>query len=98
MGTDGEVVLLEKSLLTTEGLHFTDFAFGPIISPRGDCVEIYKGYIFVAWYRGGMDDRHVMLSRSKIGSNKWEHIEVNIQLAMLQSLIAEKVLTVHELF
>lgn len=72
----GEVTLLEKSLLTTQGLFFTKFKYNPIISAKGDCVEIYNGFIFVAWYRGGMNDRHVMLSRSKIGSNKWAHIEV----------------------
>ena len=71
----GEISLLEKSLLTSQGLYFTTFAFNPIISPSGDCLEVYKGLIFMAWYRGGMDDRHVILSRSKIGSNKWNHIE-----------------------
>jgi len=45
------------------------------MSPHGDCIKVHKGYIFFTWYRGGMDDMHVMLSRSKIGSDEWHHIE-----------------------
>ena len=70
------VVFLEKSLLTEEALYFTNFAFGPLITPKGDCIKIFQGYFFIAWYQGGMENRNVMLSRSKIGSNKWVHIKV----------------------
>ena len=72
-----EVLLLGKSLITTRGLYLTNYAFNPLISAKGDCIEIYKGFIFVVWYRGDMSDRHVMLSRSEIGNglNKWVHIE-----------------------
>lgn len=40
-----------------------DYFFGPNISAHGDAVKTYKDYAFMTWYRGGKDDRHVMLSR-----------------------------------
>ena len=76
-----QVVFLDKSFLTYKGLYFTKFAFGPLISPKGDCIEIFEGFIFVAWYRGGMDNRRVILSRSRIGSDKWSHIRFPHQMS-----------------
>lgn len=40
-----------------------DYYFGNRISPHGDCIKEYKGFVFMTWYRGGEADRHVMLSR-----------------------------------
>ncbi|AWB65478.1 hypothetical protein C2869_03085 [Saccharobesus litoralis] len=40
-----------------------DYFFGRSISAHGDAVKIYKHYVFMTWYRGGKDDRHVMLTR-----------------------------------
>lgn len=40
-----------------------DFFFGRSISAHGDAVKTYQHYIFMTWYRGGKDDRHVMLTR-----------------------------------
>ncbi|MBU2883529.1 BNR-4 repeat-containing protein [Psychrosphaera sp. B3R10] len=40
-----------------------DFFFGRSISAHGDAVKSYKHYVFMTWYRGGKDDRHVMLTR-----------------------------------
>lgn len=40
-----------------------DFVFGSRITPHGDCIKEYNGYVFMTWYRGGKFDRHVMLSR-----------------------------------
>lgn len=40
-----------------------DFFFGRNISAHGDAVKSYKNYVFMTWYRGGKDDRHVMLTR-----------------------------------
>lgn len=40
-----------------------DYFFGPNISAHGDAVKVYKHYVFMTWYRGGKNDRHVMLSR-----------------------------------
>jgi hypothetical protein len=40
-----------------------DFFFGRSISAHGDSVKTFKHYVFMTWYRGGKDDRHVMLTR-----------------------------------
>lgn len=40
-----------------------DFFFGRNISAHGDCIKTYKEYVFMTWYRGGKEDRHVMLTR-----------------------------------
>jgi hypothetical protein len=40
-----------------------DYYFGRSISAHGDCIKTYGNYVFMTWYRGGKDDRHVMLSR-----------------------------------
>lgn len=40
-----------------------DYIFGNALSPHGDCIKVYKHYVFMTWYRGGKQDRHVMLSR-----------------------------------
>ena len=40
-----------------------DFAYGRTLTPHGDCIKTYKQYVFMSWYRGGKNDRHVMLSR-----------------------------------
>ena len=64
--------------LNSNGAGF-DYFFGRRITPHGDCIEVYKGHIFVTWYRGGMDDRHLMLSRSAVGSGSWQR---NLQQAI----------------
>jgi hypothetical protein len=40
-----------------------DYIFGNALSPHGDCIKVYKHFVFMTWYRGGKKDRHVMLSR-----------------------------------
>lgn len=40
-----------------------DYIFGNALSPHGDCIKVYKNFVFMTWYRGGKEDRHVMLSR-----------------------------------
>ncbi|WP_235835930.1 Ig-like domain-containing protein [Cognatitamlana onchidii] len=40
-----------------------DYYFGRNISAHGDCIKTYNEYVFMTWYRGGKDDRHVMLTR-----------------------------------
>lgn len=52
-----------------------DFFFGPMISAHGDAVKPYKHFVFMTWYRGGKDDRHVMLSRYNTLTNKVVSIE-----------------------
>jgi hypothetical protein len=52
-----------------------DFFFGRSISAHGDAVKTYKHYVFMTWYRGGKDDRHVMLSRFNTITNETVDIE-----------------------
>ncbi|WP_269520461.1 BNR-4 repeat-containing protein [Alteromonas sp. BMJM2] len=40
-----------------------DFFFGRNISAHGDAVKTYKHYVFMTWYKGGKNERNVMLSR-----------------------------------
>jgi hypothetical protein len=40
-----------------------DYIFGNALSPHGDCIKVYKHFVFMTWYRGPKEDRHVMLSR-----------------------------------
>jgi hypothetical protein len=40
-----------------------DYFFGRTISAKGDCIKTYNQYVFMTWYRGGKEDRHVMLTR-----------------------------------
>lgn len=40
-----------------------DYIFGDALSPHGDCIKVYKNFVFMTWYHGGKDDRRVMLSR-----------------------------------
>ena len=76
---------LDESLVTRDGLFLTRYEFGPRITPQGNCLKVYKGYIFVTWYRGGMEDRHVMLSRCRVGDNNaWHHIEFPHQHVMFK--------------
>lgn len=49
-----------------------DYYFGKNISAHGDAVKPYKHYVFMTWYKGGKENRNVMLSRlnTKTGSVK----------------------------
>ncbi|MBK1876437.1 BNR-4 repeat-containing protein [Pelagicoccus mobilis] len=40
-----------------------DYAYGPRITPHGDCIEVYGDYVFMTWYKGPEAVRNVMLSR-----------------------------------
>ncbi|GAB7255952.1 BNR-4 repeat-containing protein [Polaribacter sp. OB-PA-B3] len=40
-----------------------DFVFGSSISAKGDCIKTYGKYVFMTWYKGGKDQRYVMLTR-----------------------------------
>ncbi|MEC8375997.1 MAG: hypothetical protein VX078_14485, partial [Pseudomonadota bacterium] len=40
-----------------------DYIFGNALSPHGDCIKVYKHFVFMTWYQGGKNNRHVMLSR-----------------------------------
>ncbi|EWH10524.1 hypothetical protein DS2_07818 [Catenovulum agarivorans DS-2] len=69
-GTDIDGAGLSTSQMKTDSQYH--YKFGRSISAHGDSVKTYKHYVFMTWYRGGKDDRHVMLTRynSKTGSIK----------------------------
>ncbi|WP_010178125.1 Ig-like domain-containing protein [Glaciecola sp. HTCC2999] len=52
-----------------------DFFFGRSISAHGDAVKTYKHFVFMTWYRGGKNDRHVMLTRLNTLTGKTVDIE-----------------------
>lgn len=56
-----------------------DYAFGNRITPHGDCIKEYDGFIFLTWYRGGKNDRHVMLSRYNTRTGVTKTIEFGHQ-------------------
>lgn len=64
------------------GLYFAgtrnvNFRFSQRISPHGDCVDVINGYAFVTWYKGGIDQRNLMLSRKNLNveNSPWVTIE-----------------------
>ena len=88
-----KVSFLEESKVTSEGLYFwypngvKAHHYNPNISPRGDSMVVVNGYIYFGWFKGGMKDRDLMISRKKIGSGNW----VNVQLPHKNTLIGPKV-------
>lgn len=83
------VRLIDQSVVTDEGLYFwypngkKAYHYAPNISPRGDCFAVAGGHVFFGWYRGGMTERDLMISRKKIGSGEW----VTVQLPHKNTLI-----------
>ena len=83
-----QVQLVSEIKVTDEALYFDgvkdqsstnkdvntpyDYAYGQSINPHGDCIKTYKEYVFMTWWRGGKEDRHMMLTRynTKTGSVK----------------------------
>ncbi|MDF7823487.1 BNR-4 repeat-containing protein [Pontiellaceae bacterium B12227] len=84
-----QVQFLEESTVTTEGLYFyyadgsKAYHYNPNISPRGDCVSVVNGYMFFGWYKGGMSNRNLMISRKKIGSGNWVTVELPHQNTLI---------------
>ncbi len=52
-----------------------DYFFGSALTPHGDCVKVYKHFVFMTWYRGGKEDRHVMLTRLNTLTGSMKTIE-----------------------
>lgn len=52
-----------------------DFAYGRPINPHGDCIKTYKNFVFMTWWRGGKEDRHMMLTRYDTISGSMKTIE-----------------------
>ncbi len=75
-----QVKLLEISHVTDSALYFNGkknvaYHFGPRITPHGNCLDVINGYIYIAWYKGGMENRNIMLSRKKIDGGAWKTIQ-----------------------
>ncbi len=67
---------LDQNGLYYGGKRGTDYAFGPRITPHGDCITAIPGYVFVSWYRAPRSDRHLMISRLDLKTKKWTHVEL----------------------
>lgn len=54
-----------------------NYRFSQRISPHGDCVDVVNGYAFVTWYKGGLNNRNLMLSRKNLNveNSPWVTIE-----------------------
>lgn len=52
-----------------------DYAFGPRITPHGDCIEVYGDFVYMTWYKGPEAERNVMLSRYNAKTGKLVTIE-----------------------
>ncbi|MEM9525459.1 MAG: BNR-4 repeat-containing protein [Bacteroidota bacterium] len=75
------IEVLETSAVAEDGLYFTGergvgYQFGRRITPHGDCIDVVGGYQFVTWYKGGMDNRSLMLSRRRDEPGaEWVHLQ-----------------------
>jgi hypothetical protein len=69
--------LEEESIIADNALFFDgtkhsdtnpdgNYRFANRISPHGDCIDVVGGFVFVTWYKGGFDNRHLMLSRKNL--------------------------------
>lgn len=59
---DGERVPTDERLTFPDREKY-DYAFGPRVTPHGDCIDFYGDYVFLTWYQGGESARNVMLTR-----------------------------------
>ena len=88
--TLAEVHLLEESMITDQGLYFwyadgsKAWHYAPNISPRGDCLTVVNGYAYFGWYKGGMKNRKLMLSRKRIGGGDWVSVEFPHQNTLIE--------------
>ncbi len=77
-----QVTFLDSSIVTNDAFYYwkadvdKPYHYGASINPHGNCVKTSNGYVFYTWYRGGWNDRTLMVSRKKIGSGTWKHVEL----------------------
>ncbi len=69
---DGVKVPVSHKTNSTKGY---DFVYGNALTPHGDCIKAYKNFVFMTWYRGGKNDRHVMLTRYNMTTGVSKTIE-----------------------
>ena len=88
--TLAELHLLQESMITDQGLYFwyadgsKAWHYAPNISPRGDCLTVVNGYAYFGWYKGGMKNRKLMLSRKRIGGGDWVSVEFPHQNTLIE--------------
>lgn len=62
------VDLLYEGEVANDGLQFSRFRFSPQISVKGpNSILYHRNFLYVTHYSGGMDQRHVRLSRKRMG-------------------------------
>ncbi len=94
-----QVTLLDQSVVTDEAFYFwkaddpKPYKYGAIINPHGNCIKVFNGYVFYTWYRGGWEDRTLMVSRKKIGSGDWKHVELPGKLSLIGQGLGDTHLT-----
>ncbi len=70
------ITVESRERVTDDALYFSgEVQFGRNINARGGGFRIHGDYLFVAWYHGGMENRHVMLSRRHINEDEWSTIQ-----------------------
>lgn len=71
-GVKVKVPEAKKQTLADDTTDKFNFIYGRALSPHGDCIKTYKHFVFMTWYRGGKENRHVMLTRlnTKTGAMK----------------------------
>ena len=69
---DGNQVGLDHAENNPDGY---DYIYGNALTPHGDCIDVYKQFVFMTWYRGGEEDRHVMLTRLNTETGALKTIE-----------------------
>ncbi|MCV9386637.1 BNR-4 repeat-containing protein [Reichenbachiella ulvae] len=52
-----------------------EYFFGRRITPHGDCIKVFGDYVFMTWWSGGEEEKHVMLSRYNMKTEVLETIE-----------------------
>lgn len=87
--TIAQVTFLDSSIVTNDAFNFwkadddKPYHYGASINPHGNCVKVFNGYVFYTWYKGGWDDRTLMISRKKIGSGDWVHVALPGKLSLV---------------
>lgn len=86
-----QVTLEKEILITENALYFDgkqvssddvpnsstgyDYFFGRDISATGDCISTYKHFVFLTWYKGGKENRQMMLTRLNLETGVKKTIE-----------------------
>ena len=44
------ISMVDEGMVAPDGLWQTRLAFAPTLTPKGDCIKVHQGYIFVTRY------------------------------------------------